>query len=124
NGVFISPLQMTEKILFSKKNWKLGVEEEEFTVMRVVVGGELDGKPVEYTWELYDEYNRETKTSSMARTTGYACTAAVNAVLSGLYSEKGLSPAEYLGRDEQCFKFMMGYLEERKVLYIKTTAPM
>jgi len=124
NGVFISPLQMTEKILFSKKNWKLGVEEEEFTVMRVVVGGELDGKPVEYTWELYDEYNRETKTSSMARTTGYACTAAVNAVLSGLYSEKGLSPAEYLGRDEKCFNFMMGYLEERKVLYIKTTAPM
>jgi len=124
NGVFISPLQMTEKILFSKKNWKLGVEEEEFTVMRVVVGGELDGKPVEYTWELYDEYNRETKTSSMARTTGYACTAAVNAVLSGLYSEKGLSPAEYLGRDEKCFNFMIDYLEERKVLYIKTTAPM
>ncbi|MCD6587114.1 MAG: saccharopine dehydrogenase NADP-binding domain-containing protein, partial [Candidatus Fermentibacteraceae bacterium] len=76
NGVFISPLQMTEKILFSKKNWKLGVEEEEFTVMRVVVGGELDGKPVEHTWDLFDEYNRETDTSSMARTTGYACTAA------------------------------------------------
>ncbi len=124
NGVFISPLQMTEKILFSKSNWKLGVEEEEFTVMRVVVGGEQDGKPVEYTWELFDEYNRETKTSSMARTTGYACTAAVNAVLSGLYSEKGLSPAEYLGRDEKCFNFMIDYLEERKVFYAKTTAPL
>jgi len=124
NGVFISPLQMTEKILFSKSNWKLGVEEEEFTVMRVVVGGEQDGKPVEYTWELFDEYNRETKTSSMARTTGYACTAAVNAVLSGLYTEKGLSPAEYLGRDEKCFNFMIDYLEERKVFYAKTTAPL
>ena len=124
NGVMISPLQMTEKILFSKSNWKLGVEEEEFTVMRVVVGGEQDGKPVEYTWELYDEYNRETKTSSMARTTGYACTAAVNAVLSGLYTEKGLSPAEYLGWDEKCFNFMIDYLEERKVFYAKTTAPL
>jgi saccharopine dehydrogenase-like NADP-dependent oxidoreductase len=124
NGVFISPLQMTEKILFSKSNWKLGVEEEEFTVMRVVVGGEQDGEPVEYTWELFDEYNRETKTSSMARTTGYACTAAVNAVLSGLYTEKGLSPAEYLGRDEKCFNFMIDYLEERKVFYAKTTAPL
>jgi saccharopine dehydrogenase-like NADP-dependent oxidoreductase len=120
NGVMISPLQMTEKILFTESNWKPGDGEEEFTVMRVVISGEQNGKPIEHTWELYDEYNRETDTSSMARATGYACTAAVNAVLSGLYTEKGLSPAEYLGRDEKCFNFIMDYLEERNVFYLKT----
>lgn len=119
NGVMISPLQMTEKILFTGKNWKPGAEEAEFTVMRVVVAGEENGRPVEFTWDLYDEYSPETKTSSMARTTGYACTAAVNAVLQGLYTEAGLSPAEYLGKDERCFDFMLSYLRERNVIYTK-----
>lgn len=121
NGVMISPLQMTEKVLFSERNWKLGAEEEEFTVMRVVVSGEESGNSVSHTWDLYDEYCPDTKTSSMARTTGYACTAAVNAVLSGLYTDTGLSPAEYLGSDEKCFKLMLAYLEERDISYTKRT---
>ncbi len=85
----------------------------------MVVAGEENGRPVEFTWDLYDEYSPETKTSSMARTTGYACTAAVNAVLQGLYTETGLSPAEYLGRDEVCFDFMLNYLRDRNVIYTK-----
>ena len=121
NGAMISPLQMTEKILFSDRNWKLGAEEEEFTVMRVELIGEENGSQLAYTWDLYDEYCPETKTSSMARTTGYACTAAVNAVLTGLYTETGLSPAEYLGRDEECFEFLLTYLRERNVCYTKRT---
>lgn len=121
NGTMISPLQMTEKILFSEKNWKLGPEEEEFTVMRVVVEGEENGELVKHTWNLYDEYCPETKTSSMARTTGYACTAAVNAVLNGLYTETGLSPAEYLGRDEKCFEFILEYQRKRNIIYTKRT---
>ncbi len=120
-GVKISPLQMTEKILFSEKNWKLGSCEEEFTVMRVVVKGEEKGIHTEYTWDLFDEYNAATNTSSMARTTGYACTAAVNAIVEGHYTETGLSPAEFLGRDEKCFEFMMQYLKDRNVIYTSTT---
>lgn len=120
NGTKISPLEMTEKLLFSPKNWKLGPEEEEFTVMRVVIEGEESGKSRKYIWDLYDEYNHKTKTSSMARTTGYACTAAVNAVLSGLYRQTGLSPAEFLGRDEDCFKFLIDYLKSRGVVYTVT----
>ena len=116
-GTKISPLEMTEKLLFSSKNWKLDPEEEEFTVMRVIIEGDEDGKFRKYIWNLYDEYNHQTKTSSMARTTGYACTAAVNAVISGLYTEMGLSPAEFLGRDEDCFKFLLNYLKDRGVIY-------
>jgi len=60
NGVKVSPLQVTSQILFNE--WKLGLEEEELTVMKVMVKGE--GKTVEYN--LSDKYDADTKTSSMA----------------------------------------------------------
>ncbi|NOR46315.1 MAG: saccharopine dehydrogenase, partial [Candidatus Delongbacteria bacterium] len=72
NGTKITPLQMTEKLLFSDNNWKLGRFEEEFTVMRIVIAGEQNGVKKKYTYDLYDEYCKDTKTSSMARTTGYS----------------------------------------------------
>ena len=53
----------------------------------------------------------------MARTTGYSCTAAVNLVAKGIYKEIGLSPAEYLGKDEACFRGLLDYLKERNVVY-------
>ncbi|MCK5761016.1 MAG: saccharopine dehydrogenase NADP-binding domain-containing protein [Candidatus Delongbacteria bacterium] len=117
NGTKITPLQMTEKLLFSDKNWKLGRFEEEFTVMRIILTGVENGTKKEYTYDLYDEYCPDTKTSSMARTTGYSCTAAVNLVAKGLYKETGLSPAEYLGKDEACFRGLLDYLKDRNVVY-------
>ncbi|MDA3885034.1 MAG: saccharopine dehydrogenase NADP-binding domain-containing protein [Candidatus Delongbacteria bacterium] len=117
NGTKITPLQMTERLLFSDKNWKLGRFEEEFTVMRVIVTGEENGVKKEYIYDLYDEYCTDTRTSSMARTTGYSCTAAVNLVAKGIYKEVGLSPAEYLGKDEASFRGLLEYLKERNVNY-------
>lgn len=122
NGVMVSPLQMTEKILFSEKNWKLKKGEREFTVMRVEVSGVENHRHLTHTWNLFDEYCPRTNTSSMARTTGYACTAAVNAVAGGLYSRTGLSPAEFLGEDHRCFEFMLDYLKERNVIYTMETS--
>ena len=107
--VDISPLDFTSKLLVNE--WKLGPEEEEFTVMKVIVKGE--GKTVEYN--LLDRYDKETKTSSMARTTGYTCTAAVNLITKGLFNEKGVFPPELVAKDKKCFDFVMDYLEQRKV---------
>jgi len=53
----------------------------------------------------------------MARTTGYTCTAAVNLVLDGKYTRKGISPPEYLGEDEGNFTFIVDYLKDRGVIY-------
>ena len=61
-----------------------------------------------------------TKTSSMARTTGYTCTAAVNLITKGLFNEKGVFPPELVGKDKNCFEFVMNYLEERKVNWVMT----
>jgi lysine 6-dehydrogenase len=107
--VDISPLDFTSKLLVNE--WKLGPEEEEFTVMKVIVKGEK--KTIEYN--LLDRYDKATKTSSMARTTGYTCTAAVNLIAKGLFSEKGVFPPELVGKDKKCFDFVINYLGQRKV---------
>ena len=90
--------------------WKLEPEEEEFTVMKVIVKGE--GKTIEY--DLLDRYDAATKTSSMARTTGYTCTAAVNLIAKGMFNEKGVFPPELVGKDKKCFDFVMKYLRRKK----------
>ncbi len=75
------------------------------------------GRPVKYVWELMDSYDRETGTISMARTTGYTCTAAVKLLASGMFPRKGICPPEYLGEDENNFRFILKHLEERGVKY-------
>ena len=117
NGVDIVPLDFTSKVLFN--DWKLGETEEEITVMRVTLAGDENGITKKITYHLHDEYNKETQTSSMARTTGYTATAAVNLVLENLFAEKGVFPPELVGRHEICFNHFINYLKERGVVYCK-----
>ncbi len=114
-GVKISPLDLTSKLLFPK--WKLGDEEHEFTVMRVIVSGKENSRNKTYTYNLLDRYNTTTKTSSMARTTGYTCTAAATLILENKFSRKGISTPEFLGEDENNFKAILDYLKERGIEY-------
>lgn len=114
-GMQISPLEFSSAILF--KQWGLREEEEEFTVMQIKISGKERGKKKTIVYDLYDEYDPATKTSSMARTTGYACTAALNLVINKLFIEKGVFPPELIGKHEQCFTFIVNYLKERNVIY-------
>jgi saccharopine dehydrogenase-like NADP-dependent oxidoreductase len=114
NNVAVTPLAFTSKLLVNE--WKLGEEEEEFTVMKVIIKGE--NKTV--TYNLYDQYDPVTKTSSMARTTGYTCTAAVNLVTKGMFTEKGVFPPELIGDRKECFDFVLNYLKERGVYWQQT----
>jgi len=117
NGAKISPLKVTSQILFNE--WKLGLEEEELTVMKVKLISKKDGEPQTMEWSLLDYYDHETKTSSMARTTGYTCTAAVNLLAQNLFNEKGVFPPELIGKYKNCFDFVLDYLKERKVNWVK-----
>jgi lysine 6-dehydrogenase len=112
--VDISPLEFTSNLLVNQ--WKLEPGEEEFTVMRVILRGE--GKTIEYN--LFDTYDKTTDTSSMARTTGYTCTAAVNLIANGKFREKGVFPPELVGKHKECFEFVMNYLEERDIHWQKS----
>lgn len=115
-GCEISPLEFSSAILF--KQWKLGEEEKEFTVMKIKISGKEDGKQKTIVYDLYDEYDPATKTSSMARTTGYTCTAALHLLANDLFNEKGVFPPELIGKHEQCFTFILNYLKERNVIYV------
>src|SRR5262249_29958952 len=108
----ISPLEFTSKLLVNE--WKLGPAEEEFTVMKVIVNGK--DKTVQY--DLLDRYDKASATSSMARTTGYTCTAAVNLIAQHLFNEKGVFPPELVGKNKNCFDFVLKYLKDRNVNWI------
>ena len=114
-----SALDVTSKILF--KEWKLNENEEELTVMRVTIEGvnKATKHRENISFDLYDEFDHETKISSMARTTGYTATAAVNMYLDGLVSKKGILPPELVGSDKLCYDYFFSYLEERGVKYLK-----
>jgi len=116
-GSKISPLKVTSQILFNE--WKLGLEEEELTVMKVKLIGKKDGAAKIVEWNLLDFYDQDTKISSMARTTGYTCTAAVNLLTQNLFNEKGVFPPELVGKQKNCFDFVLDYLKERKVNWVK-----
>ena len=108
-GKMISPVDLTSKLLFPL--WKPEEGEEEFTVLKLKIIGEE--KKIEYS--LFDKYDKSTRTSSMARTTGYTCTAVVNLVLNGDYTRKGISPPEFIGREGDCYDKVLAYLAERKI---------
>jgi saccharopine dehydrogenase-like NADP-dependent oxidoreductase len=115
-GMRVRPIDVTAKLLFPK--WKLKPGEEEFTVMRIRISGEENGKPASIEYNLLDHTDKATGTLSMARTTGYTCTAAANLILDGKFSRKGICPPEYLGESEDNFRFIMKYLQERDVNYV------
>ncbi len=109
NGKMVSPVELSSKLLFPL--WKLEENEKEFTVLIIKITGE--GKVIKYS--MFDKFDEATLTSSMARTTGYTCTAAVNLVLNNTYKEKGISPPEFIGRDQTCFDEVLNHMAERGI---------
>lgn len=112
------PFDITTEILF--KDWKLNPDDEEFTIMRIVMQGEEDGVNKEISYDLYDVYDPKDKISSMARTTGFTATAAADMVLNDVFKEKGLFPPELVGKNPACFKYILNYLKDRNINYIKS----
>ena len=49
---------------------------------------------------LLDRYDVKSQTTSMARSTGYTCTAAVHLIAQKLFKETGVFPPEKVGRNQ------------------------
>jgi lysine 6-dehydrogenase len=114
-GAEVSPLDLTSALLFPM--WFMLEGDEDFTVMRVTVEGEKGGRRIRKELDLLDRYDRATKTTSMARTTGYTCTAAVRLVAKGGYSRKGISPPEFVGQEPGAWDFIREDLAKRGVVF-------
>jgi lysine 6-dehydrogenase len=115
DGLQVRPIDVTAKLLFPV--WELKKDEEDFTMMRVIIKGTENGKEKKYTYNLFDRYDKETETTSMARTTGYTCNAIANLFVTGMIKQKGICPPEYIGADEANFNYIINYLKDRGVEY-------
>ena len=112
------PWTSTAALLFPL--WEMKEGDEDFTVMRVTVEGLQDGRPRRKVFHLLDRFDRAAGTTSMARTTGYTCTAVARLVASGRYRRAGVNPPEYLGREPGCWAFVREELARRGVVFTET----
>jgi lysine 6-dehydrogenase len=114
-GQEIKPIDLTAALLFPE--WKLKPGEEDFTIMRIIIDEEWNGKIKQTTYHLLDRYDRNNEIISMARTTGYTCSAVAELVLDGKFQQSGINPPEFVGRVNGCFESVLEYLAQRNVIY-------
>jgi lysine 6-dehydrogenase len=112
-GAAVRPLDLAVRLL--SEAWRFAEGEEDLTVMRVEVVGRDEGRPVRHVYELLDRYDPATGTLSMARTTGYTCTALVRWLAEGRWSEAGILPPETLAAHPGCLEHVLAALAERGV---------
>lgn len=115
NGTALRPLDLTSRLLFPM--WQLKEEDSDITIMTVVAEGSKNGAKKRCQWELHDRADPATGIHSMARTTGYAATAAVRMIEKRLYTRKGISFPEYTGQQPECVRFLLDYQQERNIFY-------
>jgi saccharopine dehydrogenase-like NADP-dependent oxidoreductase len=118
-GVAVSPIDVTSRLLFPL--WKFEPGEEDLTVFRVEIDAVHGGVARRHVFEILDRYDSATATSSMARTTGYVCTALVRLVASGQYTEPGISPPEMIGRVPGCLERVTRDLAARGITLTRST---
>ena len=115
DGQSVRPIDLTSRLLFPM--WKLGPGEGDITVLRIHVEGRLDGRRRRFQYDLLDRFDRDSNTTSMARTTGYTATMAARMIAEGLYDRIGISPPEFLGRVPGCVSYLLDGLAQRGVVY-------
>ncbi len=120
DGREIRPIDVATALLFPI--WELKEGEEDLTVMRIEIEGAVDGRPARYRYDLLDRYDPTTRTTSMARTTGYTATMAVRLLAEGLWERPGIAPPELLGREPACVEFILDGLRARGIDYRETIA--
>ncbi len=113
DGVEIIPRRLTETLMFDQ--WRRPEDEEELTVMRVDVEGRQADTTRHYRFDLLDRTDMKTKTSSMARTTGFPCAIIARLLARGVIRTPGVLPLEILGRDESLYDQIVAELARRNV---------
>jgi saccharopine dehydrogenase-like NADP-dependent oxidoreductase len=111
----VAPLDVTSHLL--EEAWAFDQGEEDLTVLRIRVEGRIGESVQRHTYQLLDRYDKENQVSSMARTTGYTCTAMVRMLAKGLYKEPGITPPELVGANSACFDFVLKELDARGVRF-------
>ncbi len=113
NGSMVRPLDVSTQLFFPM--WQYEENEEEFTVMQVVIEGIESGKTIRYTYDIFDRFDPESGLSSMTRTTGYTCAAMVRMLAIGMFRQAGIYPLELLGEKENITAFTLDILKKKGI---------
>lgn len=116
--VAVRPVDLAAALLFPQ--WRLEAGEPEFTAMEITLTGHADGASRTAIYRLFDRTEGHGP-SSMARTTGYTCTAIARLVLAGLFQQPGICPPEHVGAAPGCFDRVVADLAARGVVLHKET---
>jgi len=112
-GRKVKPIALTSKLIFDQ--WRLKEGEEDVTAMQIVITGKKGAKRLRYACHLLDRFDRDTQTTSMARTTGYTATIVARQVAKGLFTRKGICPPEYVGAAKGCYEDLLKEYGKRKI---------
>lgn len=113
DGVKVRPIDVAERLIFPK--WRLDPDEEEFTLLRVVVDGMRVGRRRKQVYGLYDERDPVTGDHSMARTTAFPCAIMLRLIAGGEFSSPGVFPPERVGAESGMLDRMIRELAARGV---------
>jgi saccharopine dehydrogenase-like NADP-dependent oxidoreductase len=117
-GKTIKPIDLAAKLIFPF--WAPADNERDFTLLLISISSEDDNDLTEHSYKIFDRYDEETNSSSMARTTGYTCCAAARLILEGKYDRRGICPPEYIGTDENCYNEVLSFLTVKGIEVIHT----
>lgn len=113
DGRRVPPRLVTEALLF--RSWSRAPDEQEFTVLRVIVQGRRQSRQRRFVWDLFDRTDPATGNSSMARTTGFPCAIVARMLARGEWSRPGVHAPESLGREVTLTERLLSSLASRGV---------
>jgi lysine 6-dehydrogenase len=119
DGVPVIPRRLTEKLMFPL--WKRPADEEELTVLRVIVEGTSEGARRRIVFDLFDRTDFSTGTTSMARTTGFPCAIVARMLAGKDFDRPGVCPPEELGRNAAVYDHVVTQLTKRGVRLTQRT---
>ena len=116
DGLFSSEkLKETSNSLI--EDWVPGESDYDQTIMRLEFKGYKNSIHVSKTYDLIDYYDKVNYISSMARTTGYTCSATANILLSDEPIENGVFTMESFGNNDNMVSQIISYLAEREIIF-------
>ncbi|MCS7233045.1 MAG: saccharopine dehydrogenase NADP-binding domain-containing protein [Synergistetes bacterium] len=108
-------INLTAKLLFPL--WQLEPEkgDRDITIMIVEVSGRKNGDKLTLRWELFDRFDEESWTHSMARVTAFPCVIVSKLILQEKITEKGIITPEKLGMNEEFYRYITEELRKKGI---------
>ena len=109
SGTLVSPLKLSEKLLFD--HWKLSPNDDEFTIMRMILKGDFGLKKI----DIFDRRDQKSGFSSMSRTTGFTATSSLRFLIQNKINQKGIFTPEQIATKHKIFDFVTDLLIQKGI---------